>query len=341
MIWYHGAASSTIRGGWKGRKTPRGDRHGLPNVTTRIGFELEPHENDLVVKALRKAKLEMGASLGDAAIELKDALLYLARQFLESDPANGVGRVERDDPLYTILYHSCPDCGKAHLPTPEGLVEIPGDVVDAIEAEAKKVTITPQEELPGGPAGATSKPVPIEERDRPNTPVIVKKVLLREGQVCANPMCGAKLGLHAHHIQFRVNGGKTELWNEVCCCARCHSLLHASLLRIEVDPVKGLVWKTKCAENDFAFGEELARAGAIAQVHVTPTYGLGPAESTVSTRVETERAHMDEALIRALVKVGYAKEDAVRRIAAAHRAVAARSLEANEQNLLAAALRAA
>ncbi len=65
----------------KGRKTPRGDRHGLPNVTTRIGFELEPHENDLVVKALRKAKLEMGASLGDAAIELKDALLYLARQF--------------------------------------------------------------------------------------------------------------------------------------------------------------------------------------------------------------------------------------------------------------------
>ena len=276
-----------------------------------------------------------GASLGDGPIELKDALLYMARQFLESDPANGVGRVERDDPLYTILYHRCPDCGEAHLPTPEGLVEIPGDVVDAIEAEAKKVTITPEEELPGGPAGATTRPVPIEERDRPDTPAIVKKVLLRDGQVCANPMCGAKLGLHAHHIQFRVNGGRTELANELAVCGRCHSALHGSWLRIEVDPVKGLVWKTKCAEDDFAFGEELAR------VHVTPTYEPGPDEPTVSTRVETERAHMDEALIRALVKVGYAKEDAVKRVAAAHSVVKARSQEANEQNLLTAALRAA
>ena len=63
----------------KNRKTPRSDRHGLPRVTTRIGFELEPEENDLVAKALKKAKLEIGASLGDAPVELKDALLYIAK----------------------------------------------------------------------------------------------------------------------------------------------------------------------------------------------------------------------------------------------------------------------
>ncbi len=91
----------------------------------------------------------------------------------------------------------------------------------------------------------------------------------------------------------------------------------------------------------FAFGEELARVGAIAQVHVTPTYEPGPAESTDSTRVESERAHMDEVLIRALVKADYAKDDAVRRMAVAHKAVKAQALEKNEQNLLAAALRAA
>ncbi len=50
---------------------------------------------------------------------------------------------------------------------------------------------------------------------------------------------------------------------------------------------------------------------------------------------------MDEALIRALVKVGYAKDDAVRRIAVAHRTVNAQALQEREQNLLAAALWAA
>jgi hypothetical protein len=87
----------------KGRKTPRRDGHGLPRVTTRIGFELEPEEHDLVAKALGKAKEEMGRSLGEAPIELKDALLHVARQFLESDPVAGVGRAEREDSPYTIL----------------------------------------------------------------------------------------------------------------------------------------------------------------------------------------------------------------------------------------------
>ncbi len=50
---------------------------------------------------------------------------------------------------------------------------------------------------------------------------------------------------------------------------------------------------------------------------------------------------MDEVLIRDLVKADYAKDDAVRRMAVAHKAVKAQALEKNEQNLLAAALRAA
>ena len=82
-------------------------------------------------------------------------------------------------------------------------------------------------------------------------------------------------------------------------------------------------------------------ATALAQVQVTPTYEPWSVQSTDSTRVESERVHMDEALILALVKAGYAKDDAVRRMAVAHKAVKAQALEANEQNLLAAALRAA
>ena len=85
--------------------------------------------------------------------------------------------------MCTILYHRWPDCGKAHLSTPEGLVEILGDVVDAVESAAKKVTMLP--------------------------------------------------------------------------------------------------------EDDFAFGEELARAGAVAQVHAPPSCAPEPAESKDSTDVES------------------------------------------------------
>ena len=50
---------------------------------------------------------------------------------------------------------------------------------------------------------------------------------------------------------------------------------------------------------------------------------------------------MDRRLIRALTQIGYAKKDAVAMLAAARNAMAKQSLEPNEQNLLAAALRAA
>jgi hypothetical protein len=325
----------------KGRKTPRRDGYGLPRVTTRIGFELEPEEHDLVAKALGKAREEMGRSLGEAPVELKDALLHVARQFLESDPVAGLGRVEREDSLYTILYHRCPECRKAHLPTPEGPVEIPAEVVDAVESEAKKVMITPKEESAAGVGVVVGTPVPFEQRDHPNTPSIVKKVLLRDGQVCANPMCGAKLGLHAHHIQFRINGGKTTLANETAICPTCHSLAHAGLLRIEGNPLTGLVWKPKCAESDFAFGEALMRAGLIAEVRVAPTYENVTIGHRASTRLDDSGGELDAVLVRALVKVGYGKTDAVARMAAARDALAAQGLAPNAQNLLTAALRAA
>ena len=50
---------------------------------------------------------------------------------------------------------------------------------------------------------------------------------------------------------------------------------------------------------------------------------------------------MDKVRIRALTQIGCTKKDAVAMLAAAHKAMAKQSLEPNEQNLLAAALRAA
>ena len=55
--------------------------------------------------------------------------------------------------------------------------------------------------------------VPLKARDKPNTPQIVRKVTLRDGRTCSNPMCGRSLGTHAHHIQFRSNGGRPRVMN--------------------------------------------------------------------------------------------------------------------------------
>jgi hypothetical protein len=159
--------------------------------------------------------------------------------------------------------------------------------------------------------------------------------------VCANPMCGSRLGLHAHHIQFRANGGKTALHNEVAVCDRCHALIHAGLLVLEGNPLVGLSWKPKCGENEFAFNEELARTSVIAQVYVAPTYESGTAQKPECATVDSERETLDAALIRALKQIGYAGADAIDMMAAARKAVTAQGIEPNEQNLFLAALRAA
>ena len=82
------------------------------------------------------------------------------------------------------------------------------EVVDRVENEARKVELDDNE-------AAAQVPVPEGEHDRPNTYTIVKKVALRDGQVCTNPACRRRIGLHAHHIRFRMNGGRTRPENEV------------------------------------------------------------------------------------------------------------------------------
>ena len=68
--------------------------------------------------------------------------------------------------------------------------------------------------------------------DRPNTPRLRRRVLLRDGSTCANPLCRRRLGLMAHHLVFRSEGGPTEIQNETAVCAVCHALLHQGQLEV-------------------------------------------------------------------------------------------------------------
>ncbi len=68
--------------------------------------------------------------------------------------------------------------------------------------------------------------------DAPNSPRLTRQVLYRDGLVCANPGCGRRRNLHAHHIVFRSRNGPTVPWNEVAVCDVCHALIHQGLLDV-------------------------------------------------------------------------------------------------------------
>ncbi|MBI4586161.1 MAG: hypothetical protein HY717_19295, partial [Planctomycetes bacterium] len=59
----------------KGRKIPRPDSYGLPNLKVKIWLELSAEEDDLLRKAMDQVAGEMGQSLGGSRIGLKDSLL--------------------------------------------------------------------------------------------------------------------------------------------------------------------------------------------------------------------------------------------------------------------------
>ena len=78
--------------------------------------------------------------------------------------------------------------------------------------------------------------------DAPTPPGLRRKVLLRDGGRCANPHCSHRAD-HAHHIVFRMHGGKTTLENEVAVCSTCHALIHAGLLGVRGTGGAQLEWR--------------------------------------------------------------------------------------------------
>ena len=207
----------------------------------------------------------------------------------------------RDDSLYTILYHRCTDCRATHLPTAEGPVEIPEETVDRVEGEARTVDITEE--------------VPVKEQDKPNTAATTRKIRLRDGGVCANPSCGRKLGVHAHHITFRSQGGKTLLNNETLVCTVCHALIHQGLLTVEGTPATGLHWKPKIEKPVIDLDKELRKTASVPEIHVVEkSTTVESGENTISKspqlRTQNDKIVINEALVYGLINLGYRKKEA-------------------------------
>ena len=61
------------------------------------------------------------------------------------------------------------------------------------------------------------------------------EILERDGYQCQVPGCSNRRNLHAHHIEFRSQGGCDEPWNELCLCATHHLWILHYLHRLKIE----------------------------------------------------------------------------------------------------------
>ena len=289
----------------KNRSHPRTDRYGLPNLTVKFPLELTLEEMQRLETALEKAGAEIAPALGEERLEPRDVVLYMAERFLETDPeGTPEGRRERSDSPYTILYHQCPECRRTRLMTGDGPVEVSPDNVDRL----------------GGDAAVDALE---EEIDRPNPAALARRVKLRDGGMCQNPRCCHRGKLHAHHIQYRSQGGRTLPANEVAVCTRCHALLHAGLLEVSGNMDTGMNWRSRSERIAVDSGPD---AAALMEIQVVKLSAVADAADI-------------ETVSGALERLGFSRREARARVERAWSEVTKDGQALEEKVLLAQALR--
>jgi hypothetical protein len=225
--------------------------------------------------------------------------------------------------IYHILKRFCPGCRRAWIQTEDGPVEVPLEHVQRIEGEAEVVEIRPEEEVPDrkekqkAPPAAKERPI-----DRPNTPALVKKVIHRDGLRCAVPFCTSSLSrdhLQGHHVIFRSEGGRTEIWNELSLCARHHALVHMGLIEVEEAPGGGMAFIRKTDILQPTLDEDAKEVDSIPVVRPAPTRvgdptRVGGSEPEAGPRGAEVDARRLEGCVLALRQLGFTKAEASERV---------------------------
>ena len=183
-------------------------------------------------RSTRFAKKMVVEKPADSVVDAKAALLFLARQVLETDPSD---RVPTRNTPFTILYRQCPECRSTQVDTRAGPAEINPAAIEPIRSRANTVIINPEDEEPDS----------ADTHRKPTSPAVRRRVALRDGWRCQNPACRSTFQLQVHHIKARSEGGKTNLWNLVTLCAHCHSLVHAGFITLRRKRNGELEWQRK------------------------------------------------------------------------------------------------
>ena len=206
-------------------------------------FKLRRAQYEVVKEGMARVSQEMQLRLGGQKPRPEETLVFMSKRFLETDPEGKFpGREEKDNSIFTILYHVCPPCrqegrSSATMITSDGPVEVPIEEVERVEAEAHQETIRPEDEVQPPPDGNGSGNSP--RIDRPNSPAFLRRLKLRAGARCENPFCRRRVALQGDHLLERSKGGPTALWNEALLCVWCHGLRTQGLLEIRRNPLAG------------------------------------------------------------------------------------------------------
>ena len=250
VAYAEGKTSETVAAGVRqaienGRGTPPEDGYGLPEIRLRLPWSFSLEEYAIIEKVTGKYRAEVRERLGpEEDLGAKEMFLGMLQLFLETEPSGlPAGREPAAIPPYHVLYHVDLMRGRAFMETDEGWVEVPAERVAAVEGDAERVAIGPEDVAPAKEEKERGKKAEAAPRrrndrpiDRPNTRTLVRRVRLLDGNRCAVPGCPHRDHLHAHHIIHREDHGRTEVWNEISLCNWHHAIAHAGYLRIEITP---------------------------------------------------------------------------------------------------------
>lgn len=314
-----------------GRDRPRERRFGLPNLLVRLCFEMTLEEKKRVMAAFAMVGVGGGAAGREpgegAADDARSPLVRWADGILSGEiptrsPSSGErpGRPERAAPAQTLLYRTCPECRRTVLDTEEGPICLEPERADELAPVCQRVLIRPDEEL-------APQAMPDGLVDAPNSSRLTRQVLCRDGLRCANPACGRRRNLQAHHIVHRSRGGRTTLRNEVAVCDVCHALLHEGLLEVTGSPEAGLTWRRRPRSATVS----LRDVDSLKQhLHALPTGPVIPASQTYgrldsagACAVAPDDRWRLRDLAVALRKLGFSRQDSEERVAAAFDALVA------------------
>ncbi|MHC4943231.1 MAG: HNH endonuclease [Planctomycetota bacterium] len=244
--WLYLAEESTLRKiehavsrAAHGELPPR-DPYGLPKTRLKVVAELAMEDY-----AVWKAAFDRLAEGCGQELDTSTALTLLAQKFLEQ-PLKKQEKESRK--AYQVVYHRCSDCDRAWIQADEGPVGIAPAKVSEREPDAMAIHLNDDhpgelQDVPRGTSHLESPWVPVEERDKPNTPLIRQQVLSRDGHRCATPGCTNQGGLMAHHVIWKAHGGRTRIQNEISICQRCHGLIHEGLMQVEGCAPHDLIWR--------------------------------------------------------------------------------------------------
>ncbi|HHN74063.1 MAG TPA: HNH endonuclease, partial [Acidobacteria bacterium] len=267
----------------RGRDRPRQRGYGLPALGRRVVLQMTASQYEKFRKVMQLYGEQVAEKSGGQEVGFEDAMLLLCEQVLAARAGRADAPDVSDAASYALVYQVCPECRRAGVHTPEGLVEVDESEVQRVEGAATiEATID----------GARPGPQPVSNGPTPSA--LRRKVLLRDGTICSNPHCSNPAD-HAHHVVFRSEGGATAAFNLLAVCGTCHGLIHAGLL--EVRGQHGEVeWRRPADE----IGRNLRRAPHLAadalpvfRIESTAVDSRPHASALVSRSIPVRQAHVN------------------------------------------------